>query len=1160
MMSTISHWSSQLEPSMCWSDLRLMPGQGDLLYCHRAVLASHSSLLYSILGDCGEEEVIIILPDFSRDEIETTLQFLYGKLPKLKNPRDTFQCLGVSESSMIREVVEVDIQYGTLIGEGRQEQVKECEGQLENRDDVMEMASLDETYQYQQHTKQCEEMIEEQNEVTEVIVEDDVTFLLQEEIGCSTAQEDLLMDTTEVLIQSEDTTEVLVQSEDTTEVLIHSEDITGVLVQSEDTTEVLMHSEEREDGNCNKMYVMPHSQDDFSIEHMCEVCNNDFFSNQALKDHMKKHPTCPVCYQKLLSYTGYEEHLANHPQCKSCYTKFDCDEELKQHMKVHVVIEEQDMIRETTVYQNPEVREAISSIQLESPVCESQLKMEIISANPDLEVEEVTSLNDLSEFPSLLAAQNIQLQCDYCDQCFPTEAHLSYRTKMMHITNTNAMQSPNTQYNSYSKSEERRNIQCNFCSQSFSSYKAMNAHTVLAHPPVMEIPLSGFDVGVKSLSEQVEVQEAVTEFPFFCVACNQLFDKVSALGRHIDKEHPVQFEDTVPYSCSLCTTTPFLQITTLERHMLLQHTDSVQHTYRCPRCGLNIKTGSLGLRRHLRRHNPNFKLFGCSHCQEGFFNVTTLTKHEKGCDGSQRSIASIVKKKQPVVSITLDPTASGLSLRCTKCDAIVTNHQFEEHVCHKLANKPISMKAGKPKFKCARCGDVFTRKEQIKKHLKKCRRKLEVENLTEIRPPSTRNRKKKEDNIYVPDPGLSDNEIEDLIDSEDEFKLEKDAQEESDEGEMFVDGEDIINIEKKVPANTEDVISTEILSCTYCQRTFTTFGKLKKHESVHTGIYSYYCECGKDFGSRSNLKKHKCLMTNGSTISHSQEDSQSITNLICQTCGLDCGDQSILTTHLKRNQSCRKIYSDPEVDIIVKEGKDCVKKKLKLESEIDLEQRDNTEVKVGKTEQTSVANETEMEIMTNITKKEELNFEILDEKRANRNDEDIELKILPENKLPSTSNDVPRIEDGEGISNRNKTSDIVSWSGSASVENKVLECVLCKGTFSSHRDHFHHMCEHVPANILTVAGLTPDQGWCPYCPGPVLLLTADWHMVRLHPELVGANTETEFGAKGLRDCYVSLMPLKRSFVQAAMIGVKKDYSGEDDSHIHGGESETFPLR
>ena len=74
---------------------------------------------------------------------------------------------------------------------------------------------------------------------------------------------------------------------------------------------------------------------------------------------MREHPTCPVCYMKLLSRHQYRDHLAGHPTCAQCGSMFGGTEELREHNEK----EHGESLVSVPAYQNPEVRQAISSIQ-----------------------------------------------------------------------------------------------------------------------------------------------------------------------------------------------------------------------------------------------------------------------------------------------------------------------------------------------------------------------------------------------------------------------------------------------------------------------------------------------------------------------------------------------------------------------------------------------------------------------------------------------------------------------------------------------------------------------------------------------------------------------------------------------------------------------------
>jgi len=70
----------------------------------------------------------------------------------------------------------------------------------------------------------------------------------------------------------------------------------------------------------------------------------------------------------------------------------------------------------------------------------------------------------------------------------------------------------------------------------------------------------------------------------------------------------------------------------------------------------------------------------------------------------------------------------------------------------------------------------------------------------------------------------------------------------------------------------------------------------------------------------------------------------------------------------------------------------------------------------------------------------------------------------------------------------------------------MVTCDICPATFPCHTDLFHHMVTHVPEDVLacSTSSSTPSSlselGWCPHCPGPVLLSEAEEHMVNRHQD------------------------------------------------------------
>ena len=70
--------------------------------CHRALLAAHSSVINMALREMGEEvvdEVILILPDFSHEEVSAMLDVMYGDKVEVTVGHDLMKALMLNAHS-----------------------------------------------------------------------------------------------------------------------------------------------------------------------------------------------------------------------------------------------------------------------------------------------------------------------------------------------------------------------------------------------------------------------------------------------------------------------------------------------------------------------------------------------------------------------------------------------------------------------------------------------------------------------------------------------------------------------------------------------------------------------------------------------------------------------------------------------------------------------------------------------------------------------------------------------------------------------------------------------------------------------------------------------------------------------------------------------------
>merc|ERR1719228_2209010 len=69
------------------------------LHCHRTLLAAHSNLLKHSLAEAGEqtlEETVLLLPDFSKQEVDVVLEVMYGDKKEVAASREILLALGLT--------------------------------------------------------------------------------------------------------------------------------------------------------------------------------------------------------------------------------------------------------------------------------------------------------------------------------------------------------------------------------------------------------------------------------------------------------------------------------------------------------------------------------------------------------------------------------------------------------------------------------------------------------------------------------------------------------------------------------------------------------------------------------------------------------------------------------------------------------------------------------------------------------------------------------------------------------------------------------------------------------------------------------------------------------------------------------------------------------
>uniref|UniRef100_A0A8D8Q0K3 Zinc finger protein 26 n=1 Tax=Cacopsylla melanoneura TaxID=428564 RepID=A0A8D8Q0K3_9HEMI len=253
------------------------------------------------------------------------------------------------------------------------------------------------------------------------------------------------------------------------------------------------------------------------------------------------------------------------------------------------------------------------------------------------------------------------------------------------------------QIQSTSKSHEEESLQCDMCSENFSSKKILIKHLTKKH---------------KSKRSYTKYKKASPK-NFECLVCHRNFEKSFRILNHTRKCHP-------SYNCFMCLFCEklFPSVTKLTKHSKTIHSQSTHACVTCwkvytsPKClkthlkvcqtpllskiqvncevcGKILQTQSI--ENHLRVHMGI--VFPCTECSETFLHFKTLCRHRN------------VKHR-------------GIFLKCNLCAQIYSDDSdLKRHVArHKI--KSSTEKGNSQLYSCDLCGKKFVSKSHMSDHIR----------------------------------------------------------------------------------------------------------------------------------------------------------------------------------------------------------------------------------------------------------------------------------------------------------------------------------------------------------------------------------------------------------------------------------------------------------
>ncbi|XP_020300192.1 zinc finger protein 2 homolog [Pseudomyrmex gracilis] len=168
-----------------------------------------------------------------------------------------------------------------------------------------------------------------------------------------------------------------------------------------------------------------------------------------------------------------------------------------------------------------------------------------------------------------------------------------------------------------------RTYHCQFCKETFDSYKALKGHLIISHLElkVYKCVQSNCSMMFSELDEFIKHTRSHKCSEYRCHVCGEVFSTLSDLGRH-QYVHSVQKQKTTEkfYCCSVCKSS-FSNLEALQHHQ-----ETTTHDYTCLQCGKSFLIERF-LRRHLKTHSTSAK-FICEDCGKAFKTEQYLANHK----------------------------------------------------------------------------------------------------------------------------------------------------------------------------------------------------------------------------------------------------------------------------------------------------------------------------------------------------------------------------------------------------------------------------------------------------------------------------------------------------------------------------------------------------
>lgn len=218
-------------------------------------------------------------------------------------------------------------------------------------------------------------------------------------------------------------------------------------------------------------------------------------------------------------------------------------------------------------------------------------------------------------------------------------------------------------------------VVCSVCSQMFQTTNELKRHIKDCHTEGLTCNICQREFSNSSnLFEHCSIHIPVC-YP--CPICGYKLKQEKYLKKHLER-HARDKE----VKCDLCDQL-FLTTSEMRVHVLLNHTEEIDSTYKCNTCGLKLPNADL-LESHKEKHKSVIRNHICDVCSKAFRSKTKLTEHYRLHTGEKPYVCQYCHKQFRLQ----------FSLRMHL--AIHTNEHF---------------------FKCRICFMAFRQRSELQKHI-----------------------------------------------------------------------------------------------------------------------------------------------------------------------------------------------------------------------------------------------------------------------------------------------------------------------------------------------------------------------------------------------------------------------------------------------------------